>query len=93
MVLDHNLGFASDFDLDMFKKIHVGVDSWLESTDIFFRFEMEKHIKRAMAILAITVNSLPSEWFSVGVSKIDFLNNMNKILESYLSDDFWEAIK
>ncbi len=93
VVLDHNLGFDPDFDMESFCKLHVGVNSWKQLKNLYMKFEMSKDISCALKKLDTITNQLPIDWFSLSTKKCDFVDDVKLVLSLYEEDSFWEAIK
>lgn len=90
-VLDHNLSFASDFNLDAHINQHVGSYCW-EGLDLVDREHYEKKFEKSLAVVDNAVNSLPEDWVDrYPEERIE--QDIRSVLHEFRNDKFWEGIK
>lgn len=91
-VLDHNLAFSSDFNLNTFKNIHLGAKIWRESVDLLVKEEYTPRIEKALSTLDKAIKSLPPEWVA-NYSLSSIQNEITLPLQRFQHSNFWEDIK
>ncbi|MGY5537986.1 HipA family kinase [Vibrio brasiliensis] len=90
-VLDHNLAFSNDFDLNAHINQHVGSASW-NGLDLVDREHYEKKFENALGVVNNAINTIPQDWLErYSKEKID--SEIVAVLDKYKDDDFWEGIK
>lgn len=90
-VLDHNLSFDLDFNLDRFKQGHIGTSCWDKGQNFFDKQFYEGKFSNSIATLGIAINSLPEEWLELfDLHRIE--QQITVVLEKYKYADFWEGI-
>lgn len=90
-VLDHNLSFANDFDLQAHKTQHVGSCCW-EGLDLVDRQHYEKKFEKAYSVVDNAVKNIPDDWLErYPEERID--EEIRSVLSEYKNEEFWEGIK
>lgn len=93
-VIDHNLAFASDFDLQSFYKSHVGSKFWHEQqNDMFEQQNYQDKMSHTLECLDEVINELPEEWLINQFGEIDFLQTLKRELEQSSTEEFWSSLK
>ncbi|MEC4728886.1 hypothetical protein HWQ46_25560 [Shewanella sp. D64] len=91
-VLDHNLSFEPDFDLDTFNQCHIGAEAWNEKIDFLDNQFYEERFKASLATLKEAIEQLPDEWLEV--FDLDSIEAQIKVvLLHYTHTGFWEGIQ
>ncbi|NOJ26212.1 hypothetical protein F0238_26290 [Vibrio coralliilyticus] len=90
-VLDHNLSFSEDFDLNAHIGQHVGASNW-EGLDLVDRQHYEKKFVKAFSVVDNAIDTIPDDWLE-RYSKETIGNEILSVLERYKDDEFWEGIK
>lgn len=93
VVLDHNMAFDKEFNLDSFKLYHVGANARGYNHDLFLKNEYFKKIDNAFQSLDQIIKEIPVDWLEHIPSSDDFMAQIKVLLQSYQSNSFWEAIK
>ncbi len=93
VVLDHNMAFDKEFDTASFKMFHVGANAWGENQDIFVKDKYATKIATAFQLFNQIIQDIPKDWLEHIPSSNDFVAQIKVLLQSYQSDNFWEAIK
>lgn len=93
IVIDHNLAFDSDFDIDNHKTIHV-CSKYKKWADLFSveRQYYTDLFEKAIDALNQALNEIPEEWLdNYSLAKIQ--SEIFPILERYRDEKFWEDIQ
>ncbi|MGF1751046.1 HipA family kinase [Vibrio cionasavignyae] len=92
-VLDHNLAFDNDFDLDSHKTLHACASVGKE-LDLVDRQHYEQKFTDAMTVIPDAIKTLPNDWLETDTFTLDSINAEIIVrLELFKSADFWEGIK
>lgn len=90
-VLDHNLSFSTDFDLNAHIVQHVGAYCW-QGLDLVDRQHYEKKFEKAFSVVNNAIKTIPEDWLDMySQDKID--SEIKSVLNKYRDDEFWEGIK
>jgi len=92
IVLDHNLSFDENFDLNSFKDIHVGAQSFKKSADMLLQDEFKPKFEHAISKLDEVIAQLPEDWKENFVNYDDFLGEIRVTLSSFRQANFWEVL-
>jgi len=91
LVIDHNLAFDDQFDLESFKLRHVGCKYWFdEQLDMFTKGQYKERMSNALEGLEDFLQTLPHEWCD---DDPDILQTIYEKLSSYNTDSFWSDIR
>lgn len=90
-VLDHNLSFDTEFDIERHKEIHIGTSVW-KGLDLVDRNIFEQMIATALQEWDTIVGQLPEEWLDFYDIK-DINSEIYDVLLQFENNDFWEALK
>jgi len=93
-VIDHNLAFAEDFDLESFKRTHVGSKFWCQQQiDLFVRHHYHEGMHNSLSIFDTVIGELPDEWVNGDFCENELIKLLKLQLESFNTDKFWSDIK
>ena len=93
IVFDHNNAFDNDFEVDAFKKYHVGSLCWFQSQrDLLVINEYKDRMRSALTKLESAIDSIPEEWFSCNSVENELIIKITTCLSSCESDSFWEVL-
>ncbi|MGR2704699.1 HipA family kinase [Vibrio campbellii] len=92
-VIDHNLAFDSDFDIENHKSLHVCAPykKWVDLFEIE-RARYEGMFAKSLEALDNAIKLIPDEWLE-RYSLDDIELEIKPILKRFESEEFWEAIK
>lgn len=92
-VIDHNLAFDQEFDIENHKKLHVCAPyvKWAELFEIE-RQRYEGMFAKSLDALDNALKEMPDEWLErYSIQQVEL--EVKPILLRYQSNEFWEAIK
>ena len=92
IVLDHNLSFDRDFDLNSFKDIHVGAQAFNTNVDMLLEDEFTPKFSHALSKLDEIFAQIPEDWKENFDNYDDFLGEIRVILYSFEQTNFWEVL-
>lgn len=94
VVVDHNLAFDQEFDLNTFKHLHLGSSAWFdqELAETSINYYKEK-MNRAIAMFDSCCDNLPLEWLQSSSVPSDWRADTLKQLTEYENNSFWEQLK
>ncbi|MBL4765939.1 MAG: hypothetical protein JKX67_11815 [Colwellia sp.] len=92
IVLDHNLSFDKDFNLNSFKDIHVGAQAFNTNVDMLLQDEFTPKFSHALSKLDEIVAQIPVDWKENFDNYDDFLGEIRVILSSFEQTNFWEVL-
>lgn len=94
VVVDHNLAFDPEFDLNTFKQLHLGSSAWFDQqlAETSINYYKEK-MDRAIAKFDAYCDNLPPEWLQSSSIPPDWRANTLKQLVEFKKDSFWELLK
>ena len=96
VVFDHNLAFATDFNLAVFKDTHVASFLLKGQADLFQqpinRQEYELRLGGAFAELDEILSTIPQEWKEELQDGAGEFDRLRLILSHFNTDDFWGAL-
>lgn len=95
IVIDHNLAFSEDFDLESFRKTHVGRGFWFRDSQrsLFTEQEYKPRLEIAQAGLDQCLESIPPEWLENEETKPSVTESISITLNDIHTEEFWSAIK
>jgi len=93
-VIDHNLAFSADFDLESFKSTHVASSFWYKSQiDLFDDEAYHDEMQRSLLILDMVMSELPDEWVNGEICEYELITSLRLQLESINTKEFWSDLK
>lgn len=92
IVLDHNLSFDKDFDLNSFKDIHVGAQAFNANVDMLLQDEFTTKFSHTLSKLDEIVAQIPEDWKENFDNYDDLLGEIRVILSSFEQTNFWEVL-
>ncbi|WP_076418037.1 HipA family kinase [Colwellia sp. UCD-KL20] len=96
VVFDHNLAFALDFDLAIFKDTHVASFLLKGQADLFQqpinRQKYELRLGEVFAELEGILSAIPQEWKEELQDGAGEFDRLRLILSNFNTDDFWGAL-
>ena len=93
IVLDHNLAFDHEFELQSHQQLHVSSQFWPAQMDYDLQQSYEERIAIALANWDDLVGDIPEDW-KEGVADFDSLIEQIKlVLNEYQNKQFWEGLK
>lgn len=97
VVFDHNLAFALDFNLDVFKETHVASFLLKGQADLFEdlinREKYELRLSEAFDGLEGILSNIPEEWIEELQDGTGELDRLRLILSNFSNDEFWRALR
>ncbi|MGR5267719.1 HipA family kinase [Vibrio astriarenae] len=92
-VLDHNLAFDCDYDIDSIKDLHVGKEAWFaEQLSLLDKTDYTDRIDKALERLDEIFESVPDEWLEQ-CHEDSILDSIRVVLHRIYEPEFWEGIK
>jgi len=93
-VIDHNLAFAEDFDLDLFKSTHVGSTFWhKQQIDLFDNQVYHDVMHRSLAVFDVAISELPDMWVNGEFCENNLVASLKLQLESFNTNEFWSDLR
>lgn len=90
IVIDHNLAFETDYNFKDNAKLHLAYNAWFGSQhDALWRTHYSAKLAIALQGLPQYAATLPPEWLA---EEPGYLAEINDILASFNSNEFWEVL-
>jgi hypothetical protein len=93
-VIDHNLAFSADFDLQSFRMTHVGSKFWrAQQLDMLEMLDYQNKMSTIIGSLDNIIQELPDEWLMNEFGEVDFLSTLRHDLEQFSMTNFWSDLR
>jgi len=89
-MIDHNLAFERNFDVDQFNSLHICSKFWFDSSNLLDRVELQQRFAVARDTLADIEEALPEAWLETEPALLD---EIRATLDASDTEEFWDRIQ